>query len=214
MNLINFSTGQIAFLIIVPIIVVIGLFCVIFFPLRKRRMKKEFKYYYYRFIYKEALYQDLYLINNFMFKIDDTHVGKIDHILFANKYIYIINDYYFDGDIEGKDTDASLIFISRTGKKKYMDNLLLDNKKLISKLSLITGINTSLMIGVSLVNKNCNVGVASSNKHHYIIQANKFKMLLNAIESRPIGSINQEQLAKAVQAIDKLNRKTKKNVKK
>ena len=177
-------------------------------------MRKEFKYYYYRFIYKEALYQDLYLINNFMFKIDDTHVGKIDHILFANKYIYIINDYYFDGDIEGKDTDASLIFISRTGKKKYMDNLLLDNKKLISKLSLITGINSSLMIGISLVNKNCNVGVSSSSKHHYIVQANKFKMLLNAIESRPIGNINQEQLAKAVQAIDKLNRKTKKNAKK
>lgn len=214
MSLINLSNGQIAFLIIVPIIVIAGLFCVIFFPLRKRKMRKEFKYYYYRFIYKEALYQDLYLINNFMFKIDDTHVGKIDHILFANKYIYIINDYYFDGDIEGKDTDASLIFISRTGKKKYMDNLLLDNKKLISKLSLITGINSSLMIGISLVNKNCNVGVSSSSKHHYIVQANKFKMLLNAIESRPIGNINQEQLAKAVQAIDKLNRKTKKNAKK
>jgi hypothetical protein len=214
MSLINLSNGQIAFLIIVPIIVIAGLFCAIFFPLRKRKMRKEFKYYYYRFIYKEALYQDLYLINNFMFKIDDTHVGKIDHILFANKYIYIINDYYFDGDIEGKDTDASLIFISRTGKKKYMDNLLLDNKKLISKLSLITGINSSLMIGVSLVNKNCNVGVSSSSKHHYIVQANKFKMLLNAIESRPIGNINQEQLAKAVQAIDKLNRKTKKNAKK
>lgn len=214
MILAKFSTGQIAFLIIVPIIVLAGLFCLIFFPVRKARMKKEFKYYYYRFIYKEALYQDLYLINNFMFKIDDTHVGKIDHILFANKYIYIINDYYFDGDIEGKDTDASLIFISRTGKKKYMDNLLLDNKKLISKLSLITGINSSLMIGVSLVNKNCNVAVMSSSKHHYIVQANKFKMLLNAIESRPIGNINQEQLASAVQAIDKLNRKTKKNVKK
>ena len=214
MSLINLSNGQIAFLIIVPIIVIAGLFCAIFFPLRKRKMRKEFKYYYYRFIYKEALYQDLYLINNFMFKIDDTHVGKIDHILFANKDIYIINDYYFDGDIEGKDTDASLIFISRTGKKKYMDNLLLDNKKLISKLSLITGINSSLMIGISLVNKNCNVGVSSSSKHHYIVQVNKFKMLLNAIESRPIGNINQEQLAKAVQAIDKLNRKTKKNAKK
>ena len=146
MMLDKFSAGQVAFLIIVPIIVIAGIFCLIFFPLRKRRMKKDFKYYYYRFIYKEALYQDLYLINNFMFKIDDTHVGKIDHILFANKYIYIINDYYFDGDIEGKDTDASLIFISRTGKKKYMDNLLLYNKKLIGKLSLITGINSSLMI--------------------------------------------------------------------
>ena len=214
MILTKLSNGQIAFLIIVPIVVLIGLFCVIFFPLRKRHMKKEFKYYYYRFIYKEALYQDLYLINNFMFKIDDTHVGHIDHILFANKYIYIINDYYIDGDIEGKDTDASLIFISRSGKKKYMDNVLIDNKKLISKLSLITGINSSLMIGISLVNKNCNVAVSSSSKHHYIIQANKFKMLLKAIESRQIGNINQEQLANAVQAIDKLNRKTKRNVKK
>ena len=214
MTLIKFSTGQIAFLIIVPIIILAALFCAIFFPLRKRHMKKEFKYYYYRFIYKEALYQDLYLINNFMFKIDDTHVGHIDHILFANKYIYIINDYYIDGDIEGKDTDASLIYISRTGKKKYMDNLLSDNKKLISKLSLITGINASLMIGISLVNKNCNVGISSSSKHHYIIQANKFKMLLKAIESRPIGDINQEQLAAAVKAIDKLNRKLQKNVKK
>ena len=214
MTLIKFSTGQIAFLIIVPIIILAALFCAIFFPLRKRHMKKEFKYYYYRFIYKEALYQDLYLINNFMFKIDDTHVGHIDHILFANKYIYIINDYYIDGDIEGKDTDASLIYISRTGKKKYMDNLLSDNKKLISKLSLITGINSSLMIGISLVNKNCNVGISSSSKHHYIIQANKFKMLLKAIESRPIGDINQEQLAAAVKAIDKLNKKLQKNVKK
>ena len=70
------------------------------------------------------------------------------------------------------------------------------------------------MIGVSLVNKNCNVGIMSSSKHHYIVQANKFKMLLNAIESRPIGNINQEQLASAVQAIDKLNRKTKKYAKK
>ena len=214
MSLINFSNGQIAFLIIVPIVVISAIFCAIFFPLRKRHMKKEFKYYYYKHIYKEALLQDLYLINNFMFKIDDTHYGKIDHILFADKYIYIINDYYFDGDIEGKDTDASLIFISKNGKKKYMDNILLDNMKLMNKLSLITGINSSLMIGISLVNKDCNSGVVSSTKSHYIIQANKFKMLLKAIESRPIGDINKEQLATAVQAIDKLNRKTKKNAKK
>ena len=214
MSLIDLNNGQIAFLIIVPIIVIAGLFCAIYFPVRKRRMRIQYKYHYYRFIYKEALLQDLYLINNFMFKIDDTHYGKIDHILFANKYIYIINDYYFEGDIEGKDSDASLIFISRTGKRKYIDNMILDNKKLIGKLSLITGINTSLMIGVSLINKNSNCAVSSTSKHHYIVQANKFKLLLKAIESRPIGDINQEQLKSAVQAIDKLNRKTRKNAKK
>lgn len=214
MILTKLNAGQIAFIIIVPIVVLAALFVAIYFPVRKRRMGTNFKYYYYRFVYKEALVQDLYLINNFMFKIDDTHYGRIDHILFANKYIYIINDYYFDGDIEGKDTDASLIFISKTGKKKYTDNVLIENKKLISKLSLVTGINSSLMIGISLINKDCNCGVVTSSKNHYIVQANKFKMLLNAIESRPIGDINQEQLAAAVKAIDKLNRKTQKNVKK
>ena len=214
MRLINLSTGQIAFLIIVPIVVVVALFCAIFFPVRKKKMRTEYKYSYYKKIYKEALYQDLYLINNFMFKIDDTHYGKIDHILFANKYIYIINDYYIEGDIEGKDTDQSLIYISRNGKKKYMDNMLLDNMKLMNKLSLITGINSSLMIGISLINKDCNCGVSSSSKYHYIVQVNKFKMLLNAIESREIGDINKEQLASAVQAIDKLNKKTRKNAKK
>lgn len=207
----NLSIGQIAFLIVVPLVVLTGIFLAIYLPVRKKKVKTDFKYFYYKRLYKIAMDNDYYLINNFLFKIDDSHVGRIDHILFANKYIYIISDSYFDGDIDGKEQDRSIIMIGKTGKKHYEDNPLVDNKKLLSKLSLITGIDPSLMIGVCLINDDCHCGVKTSTKNFYIVQANKIKKLVKAIESRPISDINKAQLASAVKAIDKLNRRNRKS---
>lgn len=208
------SGGQIAFIIIVPIVVLVGLFLLIYIPIRNKKMKQNFKYFYYRYIYKIALDNDYYLINDFRFKIDERHIAIIDHILFANKYIYIISDNYFEGDIDGKESDPSIIFINRTGKKVYTDNIILNNTRLIKKLSVITGIGQSLMIGINLVNNNCNCAIKTTTKNAYIIQANKFKNLVKAIESRPIGDINKEQLDAAVKAVNKLNRRKKQNAKK
>ena len=210
----SLNAGQIAFIIIVPLVVSVGVFFLIYFPIRKKKMKENFRYFYYRYIYKIALDNDYYLINDFHFRIDERHIAIIDHILFANKYIYIITDNYFDGDIDGKENDPSIILIGRTGKKVYTDNIIINNARLIKKLSVITGIGQSLMIGINLVNNNCNCAVKTTAKNAYIIQANKFRNLVKAIESRPIGDINKEQLDAAVKAVNKLNRKKKANAKK
>lgn len=199
--------GQIAFIIIVPIVVLVIIFLLIYFPLKNKKNKKDFKYAYYKRIYKLAMDKDYYLINNFLFKIDDSHIARIDHILFADKYIYIVNDSYFNGDIAGKENDPSIILINKDGKKNYEDNPLLVNKKIVNKLCLITGINESLMIGVCMINDDCRCSVETTSKSFYIIQNNNFKKLVKAIESRDIGEINKEQLASAVKAINKLNRR-------
>ena len=201
------SGGQIAFIIIVPIVVSAIIALAIYIPIRNKRNRKEYKYTYYKRIYKLAMDKDYYLINNFLFKIDDSHVARIDHILFADKYIYIVNDSYFDGDIIGKENDPSIILINKDGKKNYEDNPILLNRKIVNKLCLITGINTSLMIGVCLINDNCHCSVETTSKSFFIIQSNNFKKLVKAIESRDIGEINKEQLASAVKAINKLNRR-------
>ena len=207
MMLINLNAGQIAFLIIVPLVIVIALIVLIYFLHRRRMMKKEFKLFYYKRIYKIAMDKDYYLINNFLFKIDDSHVGRIDHILFADKYIYVMTDSYFDGDIIGKEDDKSVIVLGRDGKKYYDDNPLVVNKKLISRLSIITGINASMIIGICIINDNCQHGVKISSKSFYLIQSNKLKALIKAIESRNVAPINKEQLASVVKGIDKLNRR-------
>ena len=201
------TLGQTLFIIIVPIVVVALIAVVVIVILNQKSVKKDFKGHYYKRIYKLAMDKDYYLINNFLFKIDDSHVARIDHILFADKYIYIISDFYFDGDISGKEKDASIILEDRKGKKYYYDNPLLTNQKLINKLCLVTGIDPNLLIGISIINDKCMCGIETTTKNFYIIQSNKVRQLIKAIESRPITKINPDQLAKAVKAIDKLNRR-------
>ena len=189
---------------------VLAICLVIFIPIRNRKKKSDFKYFYYKTIYKIAMDRDYYLINNFLFKIDESYVARIDHILFGDKYIYLITDSYFDGDITGKEDDTSIIRIESTGKKYYDNNPIVTSKKLLTKLSMVTGIDPSMMIGVSLINSECRSDIKTTGKQFYIIQVNKLKSLVKAIESRDIDSINAEQLASAVKAINKLNRKRKK----
>ena len=201
------NAGQLAFVIIVPIVVLGEIALIIYFLRRNKKMKTDYKYYYYKRIYKLAMDKDYYLINNFLFKIDDSHVGRIDHILFGNKYIYLVNDCYFDGDITGKENDTSVILINRDGKKNYEDNPILNNRKIANKLSLVTGINPSLIIGVSIINDSCNCSIETTSKSFYIIQSCNFRKLVKAIESHEIAEINKDQLASAVKAINKLNRR-------
>ena len=214
MALNNLSLGQLLFIIIVPSVVVIIAVVIILLLVRHKRQKIDFKMKYYKRIYKIAMDKDYYLINNFLFRIDDSHVARIDHILFAEKYIYIISDSFFDGDIIGKENDPSIVLTDKTGKKYYCDNPILNNQKLVTKLSMVTGISPQLLIGITLINDDCQCGIQTTNKSFYIIQSKKSKQLIAAIESRPINKINQEQLAKAVKAIDKLNRRKRRGEKK
>lgn len=207
--MVNFSLNiyQLIFVIAVPIVVLIVAFFLIFLPLRKRSYRKNYDEYYYKTIHRIVTDEDYYLINRFIYKIDDTKTGTIDHIIFGEKYFYLISSKYYEGDITGKQFDKSLILIDNHGKKFYVDNPFLESKLLLERLSLNTEVDTSLMIGIVIVNKRVNINVENESKQYYAIQINKLPQLIKAIESRPIPNINEQQLARAVKVFDKLNRR-------
>ena len=207
--LLKLTNVQLAFIIIVPIILLAFASICLYFPISRSYYRKHFQIHYYKKIYQVALDNDFFLINQFAFKVDATKVANVDHILFGNKYIYVLSSKYYQGDLVGKYHDKSLIFISHRGKKCYTDNPYNKVKLLASKLSASTGIDASLMIGIILVNDNCRVAVESDSKQFYIIQRKRFASLIKAIESRPVQEINQTQLAKAVQSIAKQNKRKK-----
>ena len=198
---------QLAFVIIVPIIVFLFLAICLYFPISGAYRRKYFQIHFYKQVYRVALDHDYYLINQYVFKIDSYKIATVDHILFGNKYIYTIISKYYQGDLIGKYADKSLIFISHKGKKCYTDNPYNESKFLASKLSSSTGIDASLMIGIILVNDDCKVAVQSESKQFYIIQRKRLPALIKAIESRPVEPINQTQLEKAVQSIAKQNKR-------
>ena len=200
---------QLAFVIIVPIIVFLFLVVCLYFPISGAYRRKYFQIHFYKQVYRVALDNDYYLINQYVFKVDSSKNATVDHILFGNKYIYTIISKFYQGDLIGKYADKSLIFISHKGKKCYTDNPYNEAKFLTSKLSSSTGIDASLMIGIVLINDDCKVAVQSESKQFYIIQRKRFPALIKAIESRPVESINQAQLEKAVQSIAKQNKRKK-----
>ena len=205
----NLNNLQLAFFIVVPIVLLLFVAFCLYFPIVHAYRKKHFQIHFYKKVYRVALNNDYYLINQFVFKVDSSKNATVDHILFGEKYIYVIISKYYQGDLIGKYSDKSLIFISHKGKKCYTDNPYNEVKFLTSKLSSSTGIDASLMVGLVLINDGCKVEVQSESKQFYIIQRKRFAPLIKAIESRPIEKINEAQLSKAVQSIAKLNRRKK-----
>ena len=205
----SLTNSQLAFVIIVPVVLLLFLAVVLYFPISSAYKKKNFQIHFYKRIYRVALDKDYYLINHFLFKVDSSKNAMVDHILFGDKYIYVIISKYYQGDLIGKYLDKSLVFISHKGKKCYTDNPLNEIKFLSSKLSSSTSIDASLMIGIVLINDDCKVAVQSDSKQFYIIQRKRFGELIRAIESRPVENINETQLEKAVQSIAKLNKRKK-----
>ena len=207
--LVQLTNIQLAFVIIVPIVLLIFLFICIYIPASGAYRRKHFQVHFYKQVYRVALNNDYYLINQFVFKVDSSKSATVDHILFGSKYIYVIISKYYQGDLLGKYLDKSLIFISHKGKKCYTDNPFNEVKLLASKLSSSTSIDASLMIGIVLINDDCKVAVQSESKQFYIIQRKRLPSLIKAIESRPVSTINETQLGKAVQSIAKLNKRKK-----
>lgn len=212
MIILTLDVYKIAFIISLAVLILVILllsFFLIYPKIRNMLYSKNFKKYYYKKIYKTALYRDFYLINDFPFKCD-SKIALIDHILFGEKYIYFIIDKYYTGDLMGTCLDSSLIFIPRKGDKNYTDNPMNQINNYIKNISLLTNLDRSLMVGIVLVNNQCNIAVKSDLKDCYIIQEKRFSQLIKAIESRDIGTMNEEQLAKAVKNISNMKDKARK----
>lgn len=212
MIILTLDVYKIAFIVSLAVLILVILllsFFLIYPKIRNMLYSKNFKKYYYKKIYKTALYRDFYLINDFPFKCD-SKIALIDHILFGEKYIYFIIDKYYTGDLMGTCLDSSLIFIPRKGDKNYTDNPMNQINNYIKNISLLTNLDRSLMVGIVLVNNQCNIAVKSDLKDCYIIQEKRFSQLIKAIESRDIGTMNEEQLAKAVKNISNMKDKARK----
>lgn len=209
--LVELTVPQILYIVIGSCVVVIALFLGFFIPAKIKAKSSKFRDYYYKKVYQVAFNEDYYLINNFMFKVDDNKMAIIDHILFGEKFIYLISSLYYEGDLSGAYDDKSLVFTNSKGVKKYTDNPFEKSELLLTRLSGLTGLDEKLLIGVVMVNDECNLTISSQSKQFYITQRKKFALLVKTLENLNISKINAEQLDHAVKAIDKLNKRKKKS---
>lgn len=211
MNFLAFGITE--YIILAVALVFLILLIVWFFVFMRKKALQRFALlrYFYPVIRKTAVYHDFYLINQLQIQLVNNESLFIDHVIFGNKYIYVINDYLFKGTLTGKAQDAKWILVDKKGVEKMVDSPLLETKRLMQKLSLRTSLDHGNFIGVTLVSKDTKITDLDVNdSQNFIIDTKDFTKLLLRIEGRDINPLNPEELKKRVHEIDGLNiRKTR-----
>lgn len=199
-------------IIFIVICVILGLLLVliVLFPFIKRKyIFKNFRKVYYKKINSIVLDNDYLLINDLTLNDREGKICTIDHLIFANKYIYVVKDRYYRGGISGEVNDNVWFFYGKQGKKEEFENPMNVNKKRVEKLANITHFDKDYFISIVLINNDCVVKNLKSlnGGDSYIIPYGQLKSLIKTIESRNVPPIEQKGLEKAVLEIAQLKGK-------
>ena len=148
------------------------------------------------------MHKDFYLINKLVLKSHDDSRLVVDHLLFGNKYIYVLYDFYCEADLYGKSTDNSFLI---KGKKNnsYTDNPVQIAKKQLKELSVLINIDESLFIPIALVNDSCNI--INNDESNSLVCLRKLKSAIEYYENQNVKPLNQEQMMFAVHDISCIN---------
>ena len=199
-------TSQITIALLV-ILTILSVILLLWVPINNIFQKKYFRSRYYLSIKKIVETQDYRLINNFYFQIDENTQAHFDHVIFGEKYIYLITSKFWKEGLLGKPQDESWMYYASKSKHHYIDNPLAKNEIRTEKLSLITGIDRGLFITIVLINDDCLVDEdAKFNPKNIIVKRKKLKKVISNFEHSDVEKINDEQLQKVVYLFDKLKK--------
>lgn len=204
-------------LFIVVSVLLAGFFVFLFLypPIKKRLCERYTVRMYFKAVNRVALDEDFYLINAWSREaIDPEGQGiHVDHLLFGNKFIYVIKDRYYQGAISGKAYDPSWVHYIGRKKKRNFDNPLLLNKVRADRLAMLSGLDRKYFISIVLVNDDCLVvPFENEGEESFLVSMGKLEKFVEAFEGRKeVLPLNKEQLAIAVRDFAELNQTPRKH---
>ncbi len=209
-----FGVKEYVLLALALVLVLSAIFSVFLFFRKKILQRFALLKYFYPVVRKTAVYYDFYLINKLEIQLGTNDSLFVDHMLFGNKYIYVINDYLFKGTLTGNRQDSKWILKDKKGQEIMVDSPLLKNKQLVKKLSLRTSIDYEKFIAITLVSKDTKITDLDVNDSaNFVIDTRDFTKLILKIEGRDISPFVPEDLLKRVHEFDLLNLRKKRGQK-
>ena len=171
------------------------------FPLvRKKLFSSRYKRFYYDYVNHVVKYNDFYLINNLAFDVGDAQTLNIDHLIGGDKYIYVIIDYYGDGGIRIEPLKPISYVYKKDDKKFEIANPLQVVAHSMNKLSSLSGISSEFLVGIVLLNDDCNVvSVENSSSPVNIVRLRELSKFIENYEKRPVKPFVSRQLWQAIQ---------------
>lgn len=160
---------------------------------------------YFRKVYRVALDNDFYLINEFKNRTAELEEFHIDHILIGNKYIYCIRDRYYEGAIAAREDNPSWIFWHKH-HSKYITNPLSVNKLRVQRLSLMSGIDEKMFISIVLINDDCFLTPYQPEAtDNFLSSLKDFPKLIERLEASDVPPLDPRDIAVAARDFSELN---------
>lgn len=202
------------FIVAAVLVGVALLFWFFYNPIKRFIFRNSPNEVFYQKIIKIVRDRDLYLINNFEVEIEKNKTMKIDHIIGGDKYIYIINDRYFDGTIVGSATDDWWRYFTKGRKdavvKTEIVNPLMETKNMIIRLSIQRNLPLEYVVGIVLINDDCFVtGFKNIEGAVQLTTYSQLEKVIKKYESEPIGNINSDDLHKVIHDLYEISEETK-----
>ncbi len=195
-------------LIALVILLVLAIVFFITFPIIKRKIiAKKYNIFCSKKIGSIAKKNNLLFLTNLRLSNYSGEEINIDHILFGKKYIYILINYFFNGDIKGTSENNSWILEKRHDEGcEYIDNISNDLTGKNGVFSEKITANPELIIPIAIVNNDCEIKVNGINNNNtFVVHYSSLKKLIKKLESRSIANLDCEQTKNIYESLENGN---------
>lgn len=206
---------RILFLVLLILAALAALSLIIIFPLKLRKDKTAHRELVGRKLYRLAVKKDYYLLNNLVIKVDDEVTLHIDHLLCADKYIYVVADRFYPLGISGRPEDNTWFSYTGANKKTAIKNIVSINEERTIRLAKFLGWNESkspMLISVVCINDELALSseLAKFDRPYSFLvkKKNVVKRIAAAESGAKVSPLDAENLAKLVQTIHEISLQT------
>lgn len=189
--------------------VLVGLaFLVWFFysPVKRFLWHQKPRKLFYRHVMRVVLNGDYYCVNDVALRVDEHTTTMVDHIIGGDKFLYIISDRYYEGVLKAHPDEPGWLLYQKHGQKVDLPNPLLENQLAMERLSIVSGINTSFMVGIVLINDSCFLNPFSNEEgESLLVPLSKLESVIASYEKRKdVEPFLNQQLWQTIQDLHEL----------
>lgn len=181
-------------------------------PIRRFYYHRHPKEFFYRKISAVVRNGDYYLVNDIHLSLGGGQSAVIDHLIGGDKYIYLINDCYCEGALSASPTDNRWVYFRKDGKKEEIISPLRTMQNAMTRLTMQTGINSSFLVGIVLLNDDCFINsFQNGNGDLLLVPLSRLQKVVDSFEDRPLSPFAPKELRQVIHDIYELNQKGQEN---
>jgi hypothetical protein len=187
---------------------------------KSHRDRKKFEKKVYNILKYYADEQDHLLLNDVNLYLDEDKRRPtiFNHILFADKYIYVITDFSYRGGIYGNIQDGKLFVKEYDGNTLKVSNPIMESEQNVMKLENFLGIHHSDKMLVSVVVHDSNLivpkEIEKKEQTSWFLPVSELEKTMTIAEQDDVAPISHEQTEKMVHTLLERSNLIKKEIKK